>query len=145
MLAILDTNVWLSGFVGLRDQKTAPAEILVRWRDDHFVAGISEPIMREIARALAKPYFQSRLTLPERKAALAELERRAQFSASLPSIVGAATHKEDDLIIATAVALNAECIVTRDVQLLRLGSFRAIRILSPLGFLEHLERELANP
>lgn len=142
MLAILDTNVWLSGFLGLKDRRTAPSEILIRWRDEHFVAGISAPIMSEIERALAKPYFVSRLTALQRHRALAELRVRTRFAELLPSIVGVATHKEDDLVIATAMALNAECIVSRDVQLLRLGSYQNVRMLSPLTFLEFIDEQL---
>jgi predicted nucleic acid-binding protein len=41
---------------------------------------------------------------------------------------------DDDAILATAVAGNADCIVTGDQDLLVLESFRNIRILRPAQF-----------
>jgi predicted nucleic acid-binding protein len=106
------------------------------------VAGISTPIMSEIERALAKPYFVSRLTAPERHRAIAELRMRTRLAEPLPSIAGVATHKEDDLVIATAVALDADCIVSRDIQLLQLGSYQNVRMLSPLTFLTFIDEQM---
>ena len=47
---------------------------------------------------------------------------------------------DDDWVLATAVAGEAEIIVTGDGDLLDLGGFRGIAILSPRGFLERLQR-----
>jgi putative PIN family toxin of toxin-antitoxin system len=47
---------------------------------------------------------------------------------------------DDDWVLATAVAGEAEVIVTGDGDLLDLGGFRGIAILSPRGFLERLQR-----
>ena len=49
-----------------------------------------------------------------------------------------ATHPEDDLILATAVAGNAAYLVTGDRKLREVGSFHGVTMLSPRDFLERL-------
>jgi predicted nucleic acid-binding protein len=48
--------------------------------------------------------------------------------------------RNDDLVLATALAGKANVIVTGDNDLLVLKAFRGIRILSPRQFLELLDR-----
>ncbi|MGC2627706.1 MAG: putative toxin-antitoxin system toxin component, PIN family [Candidatus Udaeobacter sp.] len=48
--------------------------------------------------------------------------------------------KDDDVVLATALAGNADVIVTGDEDLLVLKKFRGIEILSPRQFLERLDR-----
>ena len=48
--------------------------------------------------------------------------------------------KNDDVVLATALAGKADVIVTGDDDLLVLKTFRGIRILSPRQFLELLDR-----
>ncbi|MCC7021329.1 MAG: hypothetical protein IT338_00795 [Thermomicrobiales bacterium] len=52
-----------------------------------------------------------------------------------------ATHPEDDLILATAVACRASYLVTGDRKLRAVGAFRGVAILSPREFLTRLEDE----
>lgn len=48
---------------------------------------------------------------------------------------------DDDLVLATAVAAKADCILTGDDDLLVLGSFAGIAILSPRAFVDALDRD----
>ena len=54
-------------------------------------------------------------------------------------IHGVAPDDEDDLILATAVAADADFLVTGDKGLLALGEFRGIPIVSPREFLVRLD------
>jgi len=49
-----------------------------------------------------------------------------------------ATHPEDDLILATAASARADYLVTGDRQLLALGTFEEIAIVTPRAFLDLL-------
>ena len=64
----------------------------------------------------------------------AEIVAPAQFSGRV------CRDKSDDVVLATAVTGKADLIVTGDDDLLVLKEFRGIRILSPRGFLELLDR-----
>ena len=52
-----------------------------------------------------------------------------------------ATHPEDDLILATAVASGAHYLVTGDRKLRTIQSYQGVTIVSPREFLALLERE----
>lgn len=47
---------------------------------------------------------------------------------------------DDDLVLATAVAAKADCILTADDDLLVLGSYSGIEIFSPRAFVDALDR-----
>jgi len=53
-------------------------------------------------------------------------------------VTGVATHPEDDLILATAVAGEASYLVTGDRKLRAVGAFQGVTILSPREFLARL-------
>jgi hypothetical protein len=54
------------------------------------------------------------------------------------SVAGTATHPEDDLILATALSVGVDYLVTGDSKLQRLRSYQGVTILSPRAFLEAL-------
>jgi predicted nucleic acid-binding protein len=96
---------------------------------------ISDHILEEIRRTLAKPYFSRHLT-PDDQAAGVELFREDATVTPITVVVGGvATHPEDDLVLATAVSGNVDYLVTRDRQLLRLGTYQGVRIVSTGDFL----------
>ena len=47
---------------------------------------------------------------------------------------------DDDLVLATAVAAQADCVLTGDDDLLVLGAFEGIAILSPRALVDRLDR-----
>jgi uncharacterized protein len=53
-------------------------------------------------------------------------------------VSGVASHPEDDLILATAASGAADYLVTGDRQLLALGTFYEVRIVSARQFLDTL-------
>jgi uncharacterized protein len=60
------------------------------------------------------------------------------FAAPLPEIGPVCRDPNDDHVIATAVAVNAEIIVTGDKDLLALNQYQSIRILTARDFLTEL-------
>jgi predicted nucleic acid-binding protein len=49
-----------------------------------------------------------------------------------------ADDEEDDLVLGTAVAANADVLVTGDPGLLRIGEYRGVRIVTAREFLDIL-------
>jgi predicted nucleic acid-binding protein len=55
-----------------------------------------------------------------------------------PAIEGASSDPDDDKFFECALELGAECVVSGDSDLLELGSFMGIPILTPRAFLEEI-------
>lgn len=71
---------------------------------------------------------------------LTQFRERAELVMPLPLPKPVCRDADDDMVLATALAGSAECIITGDEDLLVLKKFRRIRILSPRQFLELLDR-----
>lgn len=69
------------------------------------------------------------------------LRTKAIMVSLTTEVTGVATHPEDDLILATAVASGVASLVNGDRKLRALGTFRGVSLLSPRGFLARLEDE----
>jgi predicted nucleic acid-binding protein len=54
---------------------------------------------------------------------------------------GVAPDTEDDLVLGTAVAANADFLVTGDKGLLAIGEYCGVRIVTAEAFLQALEQE----
>ena len=135
MRAVLDTNVLLSAafFPGVCEKLVAhcfvtPSIDLV----------LSEHILSEFAK---HGIGKLNGTTDRIDAAIAELRQRCQIVT--PSAIPSETIRDpDDLpVLGTAIAGQADCLVTGDKELLKLGSFHSIAILSPRAFYERLQAE----
>ncbi len=139
--AVLDTNVLAPALRGFGNPANTLGELLRRWRDDRFQLVVSEPILAELERTLATPYFSRSLSLEEREQAILLLADEASVTPLTVHVSGVATHPEDDRILATAVSGQADYLVTGDTKLQDLGQYRGVRIISPREFLRVLEAE----
>jgi len=135
---VLDTNVLLSGFVGLTKPESVPGELLRRWNGREFALIVSRPILDEFTRALTYPYFARQMTPRQCQIALRRLTRIATTVSITRTVSGVAPDADDDLILATALSGSADYLVTGDRALLSLGAFDTIPILTPRAFLDVL-------
>src|SRR5688572_28482203 len=102
---VLDANMLASA--SLTD-KTPPGQILDAWRLGGFELCLSDHLLAEVRRTLDKPYFQSRLSRDRIDQFLRGLAEQAVIVPLTATIVGVATHPEDDLVLATAISAEAE-------------------------------------
>ena len=137
--AVLDTNVLASGLASFLIEESIPGQLLHAFLDDWFELIYSEYLLTEPRRTLTKSYFARRLNQDQISRVLAAMADEAAITPITVTVSGVATHPEDDLILATAVSGHADYLVTGDRQLLQLGSYQGVRILSPRAFLELLE------
>jgi putative PIN family toxin of toxin-antitoxin system len=141
IVAVLDTNVLASGFIGEDKPDSTPGELVRRWRLKAFTLVISEHILAELADTFTDPYFTRRLSAAAIVAALESLRLDGVLQPITVDVAGVASHAEDDVVLATALSAGAPYLVTGDRRLLEHGSYRGTQILSPREFLTRLERE----
>ena len=133
---VLDTNVLVSA---VRAERGALAIIREGWLTGRFQVYVSEPLLAEVERTLAKPYFATRRGPDRTQRFLTLLQRATVLQPITERVVGVATHAEDDWILATAHNAHAQFLVTGDKALQSLGTFQATRILDPASFADLLE------
>ena len=137
--AVLDVNVIVSGFSA---PAGGPAEVVAAWSVGNFELVISEHIYRGAIRTWSKPYFRARVTPDQVQANLDRLRTQATFVVPVDTVQGIADDKEDDLVLATAVAGEVPYLVTGDHGFQRVGRYGDIAILSPRAFLDVLAAEV---
>lgn len=137
--AVLDTNVLVSGLVGVEKPTSTPGEVIRRWRAKSFELIVSEHILSELAETRTDPYFTRRLS----SAAIAEAFDVLRMDAIIQPITvpvsGVASHPEDDAVIATALSARCSYLVTGDKQLKGRGTYHGTSLISPRQFLNVLE------
>jgi uncharacterized protein len=137
--ATLDTNILAPEInrTHLPPQMWHP--IVRAWYDGSFELVISEHIVGELRHTLAKPYFSHKAAPGHVDTAVEWLRRIATVVPITVAVEGVATHPEDDLVLATAVSGEVDYLVTRDRQLLRLGTYAGVRIVDSQDFLRVLQ------
>ncbi len=130
MKLVLDTNVLVAALVadGLcRD--------LVRRRVLTHTLCTSEALLRELAATLRRKFQVSAADIPW----LEEYRTRALLVSPVPLHKPVCRDPDDDLVLATAVAAQAEYIITGDGDLLGLKAHAGIPVVTPRQFLEYLD------
>jgi uncharacterized protein len=97
----------------------------------------SDAIVHEVLRTVTSVRLQRKYPI-----GAAEIGRVRQFLESDAVLVpitvnvqGVASHPEDDVILATAVSARADYLVTGDRQLLALGEYQGVQMVTPRDFL----------
>ena len=132
MTIVLDTNVIVAGLVtnGLCQDVLRQCIAM-----DAIVS--SPQLLDELERTLQRKFSLT----PEARAFLARL--RSSIRTVEPALLASPVCRDpdDDIVLATALAGDADLIVTGDNDLLVLVSFRRIRIVTPRTFLEARHRD----
>lgn len=136
--AILDTNVIVSALI--RPQGT-PGRILERLLDDAFVLALSPALVDEIRRSLRRPRVRKYISLSggEIEGRIAQLETLADPVEGKLQISVVVRDPDDGAVLAAAVEARAEYLVAGDADLLALGEYEGIAIVTPRAFLDLLD------
>lgn len=137
MRIVLDVNVLVSG---IATGDTAPAQIMDQWANGAFDLILSNHVFDGVDRAFHKPYWKRRYSDKLIDAYLDHLRSEAVSVPPADSVHGVAEDLEDDLVLATAVAGQANFLVTGDRVLREIGEYGSVRIVTPREFLDLLER-----
>jgi putative PIN family toxin of toxin-antitoxin system len=127
---VVDANVFVSGII---QSSGFPFRILKAWEQDLFLLVSSLPMIDEITRVLRYPRIQKKYAVDDAtiKGIVGSLLRYSVLVTDLPDVKEIADDPADNKVLATAVAGEAETIVTGDSHLLRLSQYRDIQIVTP--------------
>ena len=136
MKVLLDTNIWISGLLWGGN----PRQIIQLAIAERIVLYSSTLLIDELQATLAYPKLQRRLekltiTTEELLVEVARITKLSQ-PVSLSSIPELRDPK-DKIVLETAVSVPVEIIVSGDEDLLILGEFQKIPILTTKQFLEN--------
>jgi putative PIN family toxin of toxin-antitoxin system len=131
--AVLDTNVLVSSLVA---DQGFPRQILDAWLEGHFTLVASFYLVEEVTHVLTYPRIVGRLQLEDAELAaiLAALLSRAKVTPGRLRLPGATRDSKDDAVVACAMEGKADYIVSGDQDLLALGEYESIRVVTPRQF-----------
>ena len=116
--ATVDTSILAPSVRRQGHPESRLAPIIQWWRAGRFELVLSEHILEEVRRTLAKPYFVRFLTAEDQAVAIESFRLDATVVPISAVVQGVATQPGDDLVLATAVSGQVDYLVTRDRQLL---------------------------
>ncbi len=134
---VLDTNVLVSGLVA---KGGAPRQILDAWLEGHYTLVTSLYLVEELIHVLSYPRIAKRLSLTEEEMAaiLAALLSKAVVTPDHLRLPGVTRDPKDDAVVACAREGKVDYIVSGDQDLLVLGEYEGIQVVTPRRFVETL-------
>jgi putative PIN family toxin of toxin-antitoxin system len=132
--AVIDTNVLLSGLLW----PGKPHRLIEQIRAGALIFLSSPALLAELAEVVARPKFKGALarsgTNPELM--LAQVRLLAEVIDPPPLQESVSRDPDDDVVLALAVAARADLIITGDQDLLVLGVYAGIPIVSASDAIE---------
>lgn len=137
MHIVLDTNTVLSGLLW----GGPPRRLIDLARARSLTLGTSLILLAELAEVIARDKFAHRVQLAGLSAAdlVQDYRRLAHIVEPQPLPAPTSRDPDDDHVLACALAARADLIVTRDLDLLDLGSYQGIPILKAAAALQKIE------
>lgn len=133
---VLDTNIVVSGFIW----GGVPRKLLDLGRDGQVTLFTSSVLLDELADVLGRNKFATLLAsrgitstfLMQRYGMLAKLVKPQPIKRTVPN------DADDDAVIATALAAQADAIASGDSDLLTLHPYQGVQILNATDALQHV-------
>ena len=134
MRIVLDTNVLIAAFI----TRGACSDLFEHCVRQHQLI-ISDFILNELRHHLSGKFKYSEQAVEEVTSLL-----KSKIELVVPTALELAVCRDpdDDFILGTAIAGNAECIVTGDKDLLVIKQFRMIDIIHPSEFAQYEEKNI---
>lgn len=133
MKVVIDTNVFVSSVFG-----GLPRQVIEMWFRQRITLCLSEDIFREYQRVLREVGAVTKDEEQDLISAFTSGES-VLYVNDPPSVEVVDHDPDDDKFIVCALALEADCIVSGDSDLLGLESYMGIPIRTPRSFLDVLD------
>ena len=131
--AVFDSNVYVAAYLS-KNLRSPNKELFQRWRAKEFVLLFSQAILEEVIEKFEQRGVDQELTVELAAFLLADAEYVVTSDDEHLALI--VDDPDDDLIMACAIAGQADYVVTYDPHFDCLGGeFRGIRILDGLHFL----------
>lgn len=114
---VLDPNTLVSGIAALK-AGSPPAQLIRAMQAMQFEIAICPEILREVGKALRKPYFRDRVPAAEARLAVTRIGDVAISFDDPVDVEPILRDPDDDYLVTLAKAAGAEAIVTGDKDLL---------------------------
>ena len=134
-VAVVDTNVFISALLG----GPSSSAIYAAFRDSQFTLATSEPLLEELTDVLTRPRLGALIAAGKAKRLITLIRLEATLVPPPKKRVTACRDPKDNMVLECALAARADCVVTRDEDLLTLSPFRRIALLEPSAFLKTLK------
>lgn len=140
MRAVIDTNVLLSALLW----GGTPHDLMEHVRNGTVTLISSPALLAELARVIDRPKFDVILlrTNTSRAQTLAEVRLLGDVIDPPPLAQPVCRDKDDDAVLALAIAAQADIVISGDNDLLCLASFEGIPILTPAQALQKVLESL---
>lgn len=138
MTIVLDTNNLVSAIL----QPLSPSAQIIAYAQKRWLQlALSEPLLSELQRVLEYPKLVKlhRWSATQIAAYVTALRAEVLLTPGTTLIEAVERDPDDNQVLACAVEAHADCIVSGDDDLLSLGVFRDIPILTARACLEHLK------
>jgi uncharacterized protein len=133
---VLDTNVTVSAMLW----QGRPGDLIARAGEGDIALYASANLVSELAATLAKPKLESAIAATgcSAKGLISNYRQLVHMVRTKPLMEQVSRDKDDDVILACAVAAKAEYLVSGDKDLLVLGRYEDVAIVTVATFLEML-------
>jgi putative PIN family toxin of toxin-antitoxin system len=135
--AVPDTNVLVSGLMAAGGP---PRQIIDAWLEGQYVLVTSLYLMEELIHVVSYPRIRERLRFEEgeMEAIVSALLSRAEVTPGRLTLPGVTRDPKDDAIVACAVEGKVDYVVSGDQDVLALGQYQGIEVVTPRQFIEIL-------
>ncbi len=138
--AVVDASVLVSAFLF---PDSIPGQVIRLADQGRYALHVSPILMEEVTRSLKHPRLKKPYGHTDEDVRLwwkkIIEEIGSLWTKPLPKIGNVCRDPDDDHVIATAVAVKAQWIVTGDLDLLALGEYKDIRIVNARTFIEAIQ------
>lgn len=131
---VLDTNVLISAAL---QPKGPPRAVIDAVRAAGGALVFSDESYEELRSRLARPKFDRYVSTEARERFIVQLQAASEWVAISGAVLGC-RDPDDDKLLETALAGDADCLVTGDKDLLVMSPYRNLPILEPRAFLAAL-------